>query len=259
MSIRLSNLLPRLRAAAIHLGISATIAAAAAALVWQVWYPAPLATMQGVSALMVLLVGVDVVLGPLLTAIVYRPGKPGLRFDLGVIAALQLAALLYGLHTIWAGRPALIVFNVDRFDVVAAGAVDPDSERRARAAGLPGLPLMRPEWRAAFAPDDAAARNDLIFSTIKGGADLPQLPHLQQPYAAARERVRPLLRPLAALRETYRLADTDWQALLASVGGRADAEVGWLPVIGKARDGVVIASRRDGTIVGIRLLPSPAP
>lgn len=248
----------RLRAGALHLALSAAVAGVSAAMIFGLWYPPPLAVMQGVDQLVILLIGIDVVLGPLLTTLVYRRGKPSLRFDLGVIAALQSAALLYGLHTIWAGRPALIVFNVDRFDVVAASSVDPDSERRARAAGVPGLPLMRPAWRAAFVPDDVAARNDLMFSTIQGGADLPQLPHLQLPYAAARDRVRPRLRPLDDLRQTYRLPDAAWQRLLASLEGSPAAELGWLPVIGKVRDGVVVASRQDGSIVGIRLI-EPVP
>jgi hypothetical protein len=257
------NLLPapivdRLRAGALHLVLSAVVAGLAAALIFRVWYPPPLAAMQGVDQLVILLVAVDVVLGPLLTTIVYRRGKPSLRFDLGVIAALQLAALAYGLATIHAGRPALIVFNVDRFDVVAAGSVDPESAARARTAGLPPLPQFGPEWRVAQLPADLEARNALVFSTLKGGPDLPLLPHLQQPYDAGRDSVRPLLKPLAALRDAYRLDERRWQALLATLAGRDLAQLGWLPAIGKVRDGVVIASTVDGVIVGLRL-PVPSP
>ena len=46
--------------------------------------------------LILLMIGVDVVIGPLLTLIVFDPKKKHLKFDLVVIAALQLAALAYG-------------------------------------------------------------------------------------------------------------------------------------------------------------------
>jgi hypothetical protein len=40
--------------------------------------------------------GRDLALGPLLTLIVFEPGKPSLKFDLSCIVLLQLGALLYG-------------------------------------------------------------------------------------------------------------------------------------------------------------------
>ena len=43
-----------------------------------------------------LVVGIDVVLGPLLTLIVFHPKKKSLIWDLAVIVAVQLGALGYG-------------------------------------------------------------------------------------------------------------------------------------------------------------------
>jgi hypothetical protein len=58
-----------------------------------VWYPQHYFAAMGGTTLILLLIGVDVVIGPLITLIVFDPKKKSLRFDLAVIAVLQLGAL----------------------------------------------------------------------------------------------------------------------------------------------------------------------
>jgi len=102
---------PRLKAFAIHLAISALIALAVIGLVFFIWYPAPLHTATGVTQIFLLLLTVDVVLGPLLTLIVYKTGKKTLIMDLTVIALLQLSALAYGVWTVAEDRSAWLSLN----------------------------------------------------------------------------------------------------------------------------------------------------
>ncbi len=66
------------------------------------------------------LLGVDVVLGPLLTLLVFSPRKPRreLRFDLSVIVMLQLAAFMYGSWVVYSERPQYLVFAHSKFFVV---------------------------------------------------------------------------------------------------------------------------------------------
>lgn len=122
MSATLSSfylLLPsKSRAALIHLGLSAAAVGAVAALTLGRWYPSGLAEIQGVWHVLGLLIIVDLILGPMLTFIVFAPGKRSLRFDLAVIAAIQLAALVYGTWTITTQRPAYLAFLYDRFYVL---------------------------------------------------------------------------------------------------------------------------------------------
>mgnify|MGYP006177027661 CR=1 FL=1 len=111
----------RWKAASIHLAISfAVLATIAGILLWR-WYPPSLLELARADHLLLVLAAVDLTLGPLLTLVVYKAGKPSLRFDLTVIAVLQVAALLYGLSVFWAGRPVYLVGVVDRFELVAAG------------------------------------------------------------------------------------------------------------------------------------------
>ncbi|HEV8692756.1 MAG TPA: hypothetical protein VGQ93_01000, partial [Lysobacter sp.] len=95
----------RWKASAIHLYLSILVLCTIAAiLVWR-WYPPGLFHMAQADKLLMLIGGVDVVLGPLLTLIVYKQGKKSLKFDLTVIALMQVGALAFGLHTAWQSRP----------------------------------------------------------------------------------------------------------------------------------------------------------
>src|SRR3990167_10424323 len=109
----------RLKASGIHFLISLTIAALAGALVFGVWYPYPYREISGGRELFLILVTVDVILGPLITLAVFNRVKawPVLRRDLLVVAFLQLAALGYRLWTVSLARPVHIVFEVDRLSV----------------------------------------------------------------------------------------------------------------------------------------------
>jgi hypothetical protein len=76
-----------------HPGLSALIGATVVVVMLTLWYPRPYFDAMGGQALLALIVGVDVTLGPLLTLIVFNPKKQELKFDLAVIAACQLTAL----------------------------------------------------------------------------------------------------------------------------------------------------------------------
>ncbi len=99
---------------------------------------------------MLMLVGVDLVLGPLLTMIVYRHGKSGLKFDLSVIALVQLAALIYGANILYEEKPHYLVFVIDRLEFVAQKDIDPlvmrfEETQTSRFAGLVKVFARRPE------------------------------------------------------------------------------------------------------------------
>jgi hypothetical protein len=101
----------KLKAALIHLLISVFIVGSLSLLIVYIWYPKPFFTISGVSMPLKLLIFVDVIIGPLLTFVVYKKNKKSLKFDLSVIAIMQLAALIYGANTIYQGRPSLLVMN----------------------------------------------------------------------------------------------------------------------------------------------------
>lgn len=191
-------MLDRLKAFSVHLACSATVAGILAYLVFGIWYPGQLDKAVGVEHLYLVILVVDASLGPLITFVVYRKGKKYLKLDLAIIVFLQLAALGYGVHTVAEGRPAWIVFNVDRFDVVRAGEVS-DTYRAKAAPEYQGLSWLGPRWVAAALPEDSQAKDELLFTALSGGPGLVQRPTLYQPLDSANETMASKAKPLAKL------------------------------------------------------------
>lgn len=137
---------PRLKAASRfalkHLAASALVAALCAGLVFGVWYPYPYSHLAGGRELFTIVVTVDVIIGPLLSLVVYNPAKPRRELwrDLGTIFIVQAAALSYGLHSVAQARPVYLAFESDRFRVVAIPDIDLDRLQEAPPA------LQRLSW-----------------------------------------------------------------------------------------------------------------
>src|SRR5471032_481619 len=111
---------PPLRAALLHRALSAAIAALVFLPIYFYWYPDVLFESAGGRDLFLLIVSVDVTIGPLITLIIFVPRKWGLMFDLVVIAILQSTALSYGVWVLFESRPVFVAYVVDRFELVRA-------------------------------------------------------------------------------------------------------------------------------------------
>lgn len=127
-----------LRWASTHVLFSLAVAALSAGLVFGLWYPDPWRQMLGVGAIFVIVIAVDVVCGPLLTLVLANPrkSKGELWLDLSLVVLIQLAALGYGLWSVFSARPVVLAFEVDRLVVVTANEL---LEREMKEAS--------PEWR----------------------------------------------------------------------------------------------------------------
>jgi hypothetical protein len=191
--------LTRWRAAGIHLLISAGIGGAVLALMLAFWYPPPLFQAMGGIDLALILIGVDIVMGPLLTLVVFRSGKPGLRFDLAAIGVLQLAALLYGGHVISLARPAYIVFVKDQFQVATAVELEPQRLAQARYAQFRAPPWSGPELVFGDWPTQTADQQVLVNAALLG-EDLQHFPKYYAPYAEGRRAILAKAQPLSRVR-----------------------------------------------------------
>jgi hypothetical protein len=178
---RTEKKLTRWRAAGVHLLISAAVAAVVLALMLNVWYPPPLFRAMGGAGLALILVGVDVVMGPALTLIVFRSGKPGLKFDLTVIALCQLAALAYGGYTIALARPAFIVFVKDQFEIATAAELEPALLAEARYPQFHAAPWSGPLLVFGDWPKESADQQRLADAAL-GLKDLQHFPKHYAPY-----------------------------------------------------------------------------
>jgi hypothetical protein len=241
--------LNRWKAAAIHLGISAAIGISVVALMLALWYPQHYFAAMGGDTLIMLLIGVDVVIGPLITLIIFDPKKKNLRFDLAVIALLQSAALAYGCGVMFKARPVYNVFVVDRFEVIAANAVDDESREKAKP-DFRGLSLTGPKLAGALEPTDPKRQLDIVMSAAGGGNDLSNFPDLFVPYDDVKARAGQAARPLAEL-VRHQPQDAPVVRSFVAASGRAEDAMGYLPMKARNRDMAVVVDRKTGDVVGI--------
>lgn len=99
------------KALLVHLALSSVLFAVILYLITQVWYPGPMFWADGGVQATQLVFGVDLVLGPLMTLIIYSPLK-SLReriFDMLVIAIIQVGAMLWGVNNVYSQYPVGIV------------------------------------------------------------------------------------------------------------------------------------------------------
>jgi hypothetical protein len=178
------NILRGVRAGLVHLLCSLLVAAVLAALVFGLWYPHPYRELVGGTELFLLVIAVDVVCGPLLTAVIFNPAKPRkeLIMDLGLVVMIQLAALVYGMYTVVQARPIYSVFEVDRFRVVTAADIDSEDWAKAKA------PWSKPPWGAPqLITVRVAASNEEKLESIDlamGGKDLSARPNFWKAWDA---------------------------------------------------------------------------
>ena len=113
----------RWEAFGIHLLLSSLVLLAVAAVVIFFWYPGEFGKLGGLFGLKII-TGVDVVLGPLLTLIVFNKAKKNLKWDLTAIGFIQLSALGYGLWAVELGRPIAQVLNHKGVYIVTQADLD---------------------------------------------------------------------------------------------------------------------------------------
>ena len=238
----------RWKAALIHFGISALVAAIATALLLGVWYPPPYFSAAGAKRLLLLVVGVDVVLGPLLTLIVFKSGKRGLKFDLAAIGLVQVLALAYGFHVMLQSRPVFMVASVDRFVLVAANQLDPADLAAASQPQWRRLSWGGPVLVATQRPDDADERNDLLFSALEG-KDIEKFPRYYVEYEAAASGLLQRAQPLSRLRQMHPSHAGEVDAWLQRHRSEEESIV-WLPIVARDADLCMLMDRASGKPLG---------
>lgn len=238
----------RTRAALIHLGLSAAVAVLAAALVFAFWYPVPYREISGGRELFLLLVTVDVVIGPLITFAVCDLRKPRVELvrDLGVVVLLQLAALSYGLHAVAQARPAIVALEGARLRVVrAVDLVEADLTRA--PAPLQSLSLIGPLWVAARPP----SANEKLEAIDRGlaGEDIGMRPEFWQTPEQTTRALALSAMPIDRLIRMRPARKADLDRAVAATGRSAD-QLGYLPILARRTDWSALVDRTSGEVVG---------
>jgi hypothetical protein len=162
------------------------------------WYRWPGWYLADAAHVIMLIAGVDVVIGPALTFVVAGALKPRreLTRDIAVIAAIQLCALLYGTVLLWSGRPLYYAFSENVLQLVQAYDIDARElalARRQHAALIPHWYSL-PRWIWAPLPEDAGERDRIIAAAVAGGGDVISMPRYYKPWNAGLPMLRTQLK-----------------------------------------------------------------
>jgi hypothetical protein len=170
----------RLKALGLHLALSATVLTLILGVLYLGWYRWPGWYLADVSQVVLVMAGVDLIVGPMLTCIVAGTNKARrvLARDIAVIVAVQLVALGYGTVSIWNGRPMYYAFSENVLQIVQA--YDINSVEWALASRQ--TPQIAPHWYSlprwvwAPLPQDPKERERIFTSAIGGGDDVISMP-----------------------------------------------------------------------------------
>jgi hypothetical protein len=245
----------RLRASGIHLSISLVMATLAALLVFVIWYPYPYREISGGRELFMILVTVDVILGPLITLAIFNRGKPWvvLRRDLAVVGLIQLAALGYGLSTVFVARPVHLVFEYDRFRAVHA--IDVPQELMGKApAAMRILPMTGPTLLGLRPLRDGNEKLDATLAALQG-VDLGSRPDLWQPYEQSRAQVLKEGKTVEQLKQRFAAKVAEIDASVARTG-RQPGQLLYLPMVGRKTFWTVWVDGTTAEVLGFMPLDS---
>lgn len=245
----MQNCNKRFRASAIHLGISLWAAAMAAVMVFGLWYPYPYREISGGRSLFMLVVAVDVVMGPLITLIIFNKNKPRheLLSDFLIIGVLQVLALGYGLWTVFVARPVYLVYEYDRLSVVHAVDIDDEILQKAPPS-LRKLPVTGPSLIALRNFENASEQFDATMQAL-AGIPLSTRSDLWQLYANRTGDILKSARPIDNLKERF----SSQHALIdqaVSATGRPAGSLRYLPMVDREKVWTVLIDAANAEPLG---------
>lgn len=233
----------RARAFSYHLLISIAIASISMAVVFCIWYVSPLAKASGVSHIFILLVAIDVIVGPILTLLIAndKKNKKDLKQDITIIGIIQICALFYGLYTISSGRPAFIAFELDRFKLVVANEVQIEESAWQTK-------LFEIQKVAVRPPKDDKEKSDWLFKELQEGIAPTSRPSLYQDLNEAQTQI---LKTLIAFDELKKFNSEEALQIL----NQYPEAKGYLPMLAPEQDMVVLIDGEGKMIKIVDLRP----
>lgn len=110
------------KAFSIHLILSILIFSTLVMVMMLWWFPGELFFLDGGWQGLKIIALIDLVLGPALTLLLYKPNKPSLLLDMSFVAVFQVAALAYGFYATHQQRTVAVVYADRTFTTLSADA-----------------------------------------------------------------------------------------------------------------------------------------
>jgi len=218
------------------------------------WYRWPGWYLADAVRVTIVLAGVDLVAGPLLTFVIASPVKPRrvLARDIAVIVAVQLIALTYGAVSLWNGRPLYYAFSEDVLQLVQAYDIEDAELAVARKLHAPLLPhwYSLPRWIWAPLPQDSEEHDKIMASAISGGSDVISMPRYYQPWDAGLPTLRSQLKKIDDLKYFSGNEKKLLKVRVRAAGLAAD-QPNALALTGRGRPLLAVFDRTNLKVVGI--------
>jgi len=229
---------------------SAALATVYAIVRWA-WYPGPLLALEGGQDGLLLLVLVNLVLGPALTLLLFKPGKRGLWLDMTVVVVLQLGALAYGLWALHDTRPVLLVHADDHFAPLTRATLGEWDPGGAVLGKWERLTLQKVQVALPDDPEDYA-------TVLRESRSVPGgLFGLFDRYRPLESAWQQALRDAVRI-EPYVARKTEWRqqldALLADLG-RPLETLAFFPYIGRQTRAFLVFDRESRGLLGLLDVP----
>ncbi len=109
----------RLKAFLIHLVLSLLVFSSLVTIMYISWFPGDYFSLDGGLQGLKIVGAIDIVLGPALTLILFKPGKPKLKMDMSIIVSIQISALIFGFYSAYQQHTVGLVFAEGEFSTLS--------------------------------------------------------------------------------------------------------------------------------------------
>lgn len=226
----------RIKFFVLHTSFSGLIISLLLCCIFFMWYPSPLTKATGLEHILLLLIFIDVVIGPLLGLLVYKEGKKTLKFDLAIICILQISAFLFGSYHIFKGRPVWIVYSVDQFELIR----DNEIVSKLHISSLTG-----PKFVGIQYSQDPKLKQKEMFQELFDGVALTQDPHNYRQLSQVQPQILQHLQNLETLKKY------NSKQKVEKILKKYPLANAWVPLKANAIDMVVLMNRSSAQVVEI--------
>ena len=216
------------RAVLSHLWPSLLVLAIISGLILFAWYPYPFLQFEDSGKFSLALIIIACFIGPALTWLVYKKGKRSLVPDLVIVVLIQVAALTWGVYTIYQNRPYFMVFTVNQFEVLSIHEVN---SYEIRNPEFMDKPLSGPILLYANMPVAGPGFQRLLREImIEGRPDIQFRPEYWSLYSQRQQLVLKSSRPLLELRDARPESVIKIDKLVKNNGGNI-ADLSYVPAL----------------------------
>jgi hypothetical protein len=228
----------RLKAFVLHLVGSACVLSLVLGGMYLGWYRWPGWYLAGALTIALMMVGFDVVLGPLLTLVIANPNKPRreLARDIAIIVCVQIVAAGYGVTTLWHGRVLYYTYSERFLEIVQASDLDPKQIVLGQQINPEFAPhwYSLPRWIYAPLPHDPKLRDQIVGAAVTGGDDVIQMPCYYKGWETGLPELRKNLRVVSKMKEFGTRDKQTLEKRMRQMGFATDQPTA-LPMMGRGK------------------------